>query len=163
MRVNPSLSVALSFALTSALWGCGGDDHDPHDPDEEACEHLADGPATAVTASDTTALAPQVSNDHRRYDVTLIEVTGGNGGFVSFNAAEAADYVVFFDANVPLAVTDSSGGEVEIEDSATSSETCAEIAGRHVIPFTVGTHYLELGPSPLDAVGIVIEELGDDH
>lgn len=151
----------LSACLLSSalLTGCG----ESNEADAEGCEHLAEGPEVAVTASTSTSGAPAVSNDHKRYDITLPAGSGGNGGSVSFAVSETQHYVFFLGADVPLKVTNSSGAEVAFESSATSSEACGEIKGRHVAELLVGTYTLTLGPTSQGSVSLVIEEEGAAH
>ncbi|RYZ33808.1 MAG: hypothetical protein EOO71_41020 [Myxococcaceae bacterium] len=158
---NKLLSAVL---LSASLLVCAcGDDAVEASGDEEGCEHLQEGPAVNVTAVASGA-GPAVSNNHTRYDIALVDVAGGKGGAVSFAVSEATDYVLFTSATVPVKVTNGSGTTVEFEESATSSELCTEIQGRHVVPLTVGTHTLTFGPSTLSSVSLVIEESGEhDH
>jgi hypothetical protein len=148
--------IVLSLCLASAA--CGSDEEE-ESIDAEGCEHLAEGPPAAVTASaaaDDTA--PDVDNDHMRYDITV-----ASEGFVAFAPGEMTDYVFFLGQNVPFAVQDSTGAAVAIEDSATSSPECAEIKGRHVVELDVATYHLKLGPTAETLVQLVIEESGHTH
>jgi hypothetical protein len=151
----------LSACLLSSalLAGCG----ESHEADVEGCEHLAEGPEVAVTASASASGAPAVSNDHKRYDITLPAGSEGNTGSVSFAVSETAHYVFFLGANVPLKVTNSSGAEVAFESTATSSEECTAVKGRHVAELLVGTYTLTFGPTTQSSVSLVIEEEGDVH
>jgi hypothetical protein len=150
----------LSACLLSSalLIACG----EPNEADVEGCEHLQEGPNVAVTATSATSGAPAVSNDHKRYDITLPPGTGGNVGSVSFAAGEATDYVLFLGANVPVKVTDSSGQDVEFEMTATSSAECSEIKGRNLVELGVGTYTLTFGPTTQSTVSLVIEEAAHD-
>jgi hypothetical protein len=153
----------LSACLLSSalLAGCG----ESNEADVEGCEHLQEGPSVAVSASASASGAPAVSNDHKRYDITLPAGSGGNVGSVSFAAAEATDYVFFLGSNVTLKVTNTSGQEVTFEESATKSDECTDIKGRHVAPLQVGTYTLNLGPTSESSVSLVIEETAhaDEH
>lgn len=164
--MKKKLLAALLLSTALLATACGDDAEETEESvDVEGCEHLQKGPATAVTAT-TTGTPPAVGNDHRRYDITLVDGTGGRTGSVSFAAAEATDYVFFTSADVPLTVRNSSGAEVSIEESTTSSSECADIKGRHVVPLTVGTHTLTFGPTSTTTVSLVIEEAsheGHDH
>jgi hypothetical protein len=153
-------AVLLSAGL---IFGCG-DDEEEENIDVEGCEHLQEGPSTAVTATAATAGAPAVKDDHRRYDVTLVDVTGGKGGSVTFAAAAEGDYVLFTSADVQVAIKDANGQAVGIEASAKSSTECTEIKGRHTIPMKVGTHTLTFGPTTQTSVALVIEQAAHaDH
>lgn len=162
MKKKLLAALLMSTALLAA--GCGGDEEEEN-PDVEGCEHLKEGPSTAVAAT-LTGTPPAVDDDHRRYDITLVDGTGGKTGSVSFAADEAIDYIVYTSADVTLTVKNASGATVEIEESAKSSSECTEIKGRHVVPMTVGTHTLTFGPTTASSVSIVIEhahEEGHEH
>jgi hypothetical protein len=152
----------LSACLLSSalLAGCGGE---KNEADVEACEHLQEGPAAPVTATASASGAPAVSNDHKRYDITLPAGTGGNVGSVSFAAAEATDYVFFTGSTVTLKVTSASGQEVTFEESATSSTECTNVKGRYVAPLQVGTYTLTFGPTSESSVSLVIEETNHEE
>lgn len=158
MNLKLLSAVLLSTAL---LAGCG--DEAEENIDVEGCEHLKEGPSSFVTASATTTNLSVVKDDHRRYDITLVDVTGGKGGSVSFNAAEEADFILFTNEDVQVAIKDANGQTVEIEESAKSSSECTEIKGRHTIPMKVGAHTLTFGPTSAATVSIVIEAGEHDH
>lgn len=141
----------VAFALA-----CGGTTTPEPSPDAEACEHLKEGPATPVTAAATNG--PAVSNDHRRYDVTLAETGGQRGGQVTFAATEQSDYVFFLGKDIPVTFANASGGAVEVESVEKSSTECTEIKAKHTVPLDVGTYTLTFGPTTETTVGVVIEE-----
>lgn len=163
--MNKKLLAALLMSTALLATACGDDEEEEESADVEGCEHLQEGPAVALTAT-TTGTPPAVGNDHRRYDVTLVDGTGGKTGSVSFAAAEATDYVFFTNVDVPLVIRNSSGTVVDVEEHTTSSAECADIKGRFVVPLTVGTHTLTFGPTSTATVSLVIEESsheGHDH
>jgi hypothetical protein len=147
--------------LSSALVvGCGNTDK----ADTEGCEHLKEGPGVSVTATATASGAPSVSNDHKRYDITLPAGTGGNTGSVSFAVGETAHYVFFLGSDVNLAIASTSGSSsVSFESSTKSSEACTEIKGRHVAELLVGTYTLTFSSPTQTRVSLVIEEEGGEH
>jgi hypothetical protein len=148
--------------LSSALVvGCGN----TSEADTEGCEHLKEGPSAPVTASATASGAPAVSNDHKRYDISLPAGTGGNNtGSVSFQVGEAAHYVFFLGSDVNLGITSTSGSSsVSFESSAKDSEACSEIKGRYVAELQVGAYTLTFGPTSQTSVSLVIEEEGEEH
>lgn len=147
--------LAACLLSTSLLVGCSGEEESV---DTEGCEHLQSGPAATVTATATATGAPAVSNDHKRYDVTLADVNGQKGGSVTFAASEATDYVFFLGADVAFSVANASGQAVAIEESANSSSECSDIKGRHVVPLSVGTYTLTFGPTSAASVSVVVEE-----
>ncbi len=151
---------ALLLLAAASLPGCGGDGHTEEDPDLEACEHLtqAEGAVALTAASTASPTAPALGADHRRYDVTLVDVAGaaGKAGYLTFAASAVGDYLFFSSAPVQLVVTGPTGGEVAAESSAGSSAACPEVKGRHVYPLQVGTHVL--GVTAADpAVSFVVE------
>jgi hypothetical protein len=153
----------LSACLLSSalLVGCG----ESNEADVEGCEHLQEGPASAVNASaSASGDLPDVSNDHKRYDITLPAGSGSNVGSVEFAAADASDYVFFLGSNVTLKIT-SGGQEVPFEESAAKSDECTEVKGRYVAPLQVGTYTLTFGPTSESSVSLVIEETAhaDEH
>lgn len=152
--------VLISLAIATAA--CDEHAHD-HDPNEEACEHLAMGPAVAVTAGAAAAGAPAVSDDHRRYDVSLVDIAAGKGGFVTFAASAAGDYVVFTDAAVPVEVTNAAMSRVPPTATAASVAGCAEVQGRQTFPLSVGTYVVGFGPTTVATVGLVIEREAAAH
>jgi len=153
--------LAACLLSTSLLVGCSGEEEES--ADTEGCAHLQNGPAATVTATATASGAPAVSNDHKRYDITLVDVSGQKGGSVTFAASEATDYVFFLNADVAFSVANSSGQPVAIEESATSSSECGDIKGRHVVPLSVGTYTLTFGPTSATSVSVVIEEAAHEH
>jgi hypothetical protein len=152
MKTPRIATIMIGFVLTLA---CSNDR--PHG-DAEGCEHLREGPAVTVAATATADAAPSIAADHQRYDVTLVAVTGGMGGFVRYAPGEAADYLFFLSAGVPVEFLDATSAPVAPEESASSSTACAEIKGRHLVPLEVGTSALRLGPTSQTSVSIVVEE-----
>src|SRR5688572_14994746 len=76
--MKKKLLAALLMSTALLATACGDDEEE--NPDVEGCEHLQEGPATAVTATATSENAPAIRADHRRYDVTLVAGNGGNSG-----------------------------------------------------------------------------------
>lgn len=150
------IGCVVAFALA-----CGGTTTPEPSPDAEACEHLKEGPATSVTAAAMNG--PAVSNDHRRYDVTLAETNGQRGGQVTFAAAEQADHAFFLGKDIPVAFASASGGAIEPESVVKSSTECAEIKAKYIVPLEVGTYTLTFGPTTETTVGVVVEETALAH
>jgi hypothetical protein len=144
--------------------GCGGDDGaEAHeDPDLEACEHMKGGPAAPVMAADAFSIsAPPVSNDHKRYDLTLSGSAGGKSGFVTFAVSKTGEYVVYTSAPVTLNLKSASMAVVAAESSAASVPGCTEVKGKQVFDLAVGTYVIGLGPETIDKVSLVVE--AHDH
>jgi hypothetical protein len=147
MKLKRSFAVLLSVAL---LVGCG------EEALSDACEHLQEGPASAITASASATGAPAVSNDHRRYDISLIDGTDGKGGSVSFAVAEANNYTLFLNGVVPVILRDASGQLVQVTASGTDSSECSEIQRQHFFSLGVGTYSITFGPTTASSVSLVI-------
>jgi hypothetical protein len=135
----------------------------------EACEHLREGPSVSITAAaGLDAAVPAIADDGRRYDVALVDRGGRLGGFVAFTAPEASDHVLLLGVDVPIVVTDASGGDVSFEEGAPSDD-CPAARGRHVVPLDEGAYWIELGPTDEASVGLVVaaseahEEEADEH
>jgi hypothetical protein len=150
MQMNRFSAVLLSVAL---LVGCGEETID-----SDACEHIQEGPASSITASANETGAPLVSNDHRRYDLSLINGAEGKGGSISFAVAEANDYTLFLNGIVPVNLKDANGQRIEVVASGTGSSECSEIKRRHMFALAVGTYSITFGPAAEGSVSLVIVE-----
>ena len=148
MKLMRFSAVLLSVAL---LVCCGEETID-----SDACEHIQEGPASSITASASETGAPPVSNDHRRYDISLIDRAEGKGGSVSFAVAEANDYTLFLNGEVPVNLKDANGQRLEVVASGTGSSECSEIKRRHLFELAVGTYSITFGPTPAGSVSLVI-------
>jgi hypothetical protein len=153
--------IVANAIIFSLAVGCSDEPHE--NPDAEGCEHLREGPAVALTAAAAAGSAPAIMADHQRYDVALVAVTGGMGGFVNYGAPEATDYLFFLDADVPVQFQDATSASVTPEDSAAGSTACADIKGRHLVPLEVGTYTIQIGPTTNTSVGIVVEEAAHEE
>jgi hypothetical protein len=167
---------ALALASTLILVGCqflpGATPNPTPTPstspiseaDLEGCEHLSGGTGVAVTAvASGSTPAPTVNEPHKRYEIALPGQNEQYEGIVLYNSGEEADYVVFFDRDVPFKVFDAEANEVEIEESATSSVACSTIKGRHVVPLGIGEYTFHFGPTTMASVSMVIEETAHEE
>ncbi len=145
------------LAAGLALGACGKDE-ETHGVEEELCEHMAEGPAQAVTAGADNAGAPSATYEHTRVDISLTDVTGGKGGVVKYESGEATDYIFAMNKNIPVKIADAQGADVAVEATEVGSEACAEVAVQHTVALGVGTYYLSLGPTTETLVGLVVEE-----
>ena len=177
--MNWTKVLILAFVLAGAV-ACG-DDHD-HDHDnnhdhnnhennhnnheggaeEEACEHMADGPFESVTATADAMDAPSIAIEHTRVDVTLVDDgMGMYSGFVTFPAGEATEIMFFMSADVPVTVTGPDGMPVDAESTGGPSDLCpTDVLASAVYDVEVGTYTIEIGPTAEAEVGIVHEEAG---
>lgn len=152
----------VAVLAVTLLAACGGPP-EKESINAEACEHLKQGPSSAVTATTAAAGAPNVSEAHQRFDVTLVDVTGGKGGAVSYSSGAEGDLILFLSESVPLKVSDSAGADVAMEATVTSIAECDEVKARHTVPVAVGTYTLTFGPTTVSTVQLVAETEAHAH
>jgi hypothetical protein len=154
MKKTTWLSALSLLALVSGA--CGNNVDDPSE-EAELCEHMTEGPQTAVTATaDGTGAA--VNTDHHRYDVTL---TSGARS-VSFAASEAEDFRFALNKNLPLTLTDSNGVAIGVEETKTSGISCDAVKVIYTAALPVGTSTLTLGGTDT-SVSVVVEQAAHSH
>ena len=177
-RMNSSKHTPSSFTLSLLLGagtvlggaaGCpatgeGEGEGETEDPAAEACEHMAEGPANAVTAGADLASSPDVSAAHTRHDIALVDLDGAGagtylGGSAAYAVVEAGDHTIFLDVDVPLTLVSSSGDAIAIEATA-AVDTCADVAVAHTVELPIGTVELRFGPTTTTTVRAVIESTG---
>ncbi|HVK72256.1 MAG TPA: hypothetical protein VM734_03020 [Kofleriaceae bacterium] len=156
-------ALASTLLAATTLAACSDDHgHEHDDPDVEGCEHLAGGPFAPVTATDNPSAAPAIRADHQAYTVTLPARPIGQGGFVTFAAPEAIDYLFVLDQ--PVVATFATGsGAVTPEESGTGSPACAEIQRRYLVALPVGTATIELTSPDVTSVNVVVEPASHGH
>lgn len=152
---------ALALCVACASDGSTDDAGEEEDPIVEACEHMEDGPNATHLAAQMAPYA-DVTAEHTRHDVTLIDDGGQNGGSVIFESGEAVDYLVFLDRDTPLAFFDASLASLPIEDSVNVT-SCDAVAVQKTVEFPVGTVELRFGPTSETTVRLVIEEAHGMH
>lgn len=151
---------ALVLALNVGACDEAHHDHAHDDVDAEICEHMADGPASAVVAAtDPGSEPPTIGMAHTRYDLALGD--DGQGGFVGFVAlpvAEGAATIVAVDRGVEVSALDAVGAAIPV----TSSEANPDCAGvtHHRFALPIGTATLRFASGEHDQVRVVIES---DH
>lgn len=151
------------------LGGSGGHDHGGHGGEDpvsaEACEHLRNGAVIPVTAALDPPDAPPIAADHRRYDVSLVDLGDGRfSGVVSFQAPVAGGYVLFLDHDVGVVVEGPDGALVVVHDTVVGSSACPTVvAASHRIPMTAGRHTLAFGPDDVSLLRLTLEasQVGD--
>ncbi len=145
--------------LGAVLLACGGDDgaEQAETPAGDACEHMEGGPAEAVVAGEEAGDAPSITFEHARVDVSLGGPEGARGGYVRYEADEAADFTFFLDADVPVALV---GGAFEASEAV---EACAAVAIGYTAALEVGPVVLKIGPTDRGTVSVVTVEAGHDR
>lgn len=166
---KPLHSLAPLALCMATLVGCAPveDPAESTTPADDACEHASEGPFEDVTAVVEGEEPADVSAEHTAYVVTtadLMDAQQNRGGRVSFASAVAGDYFVFLSDHADLSVYDASGAEVSLEDSVHDVAECTEVSMYHLVELGVGTYTLELGPTSLEEVTLVIVPGGaHDH
>jgi hypothetical protein len=161
MTTSRTLAAAAALALVTPA--CDSHDHD-HSLGHDACEHYVDGPVVDVTAGADAATAAEASAAHTRLDVTLVDVSGAPGGFLSVAITEAGAHGFFFDAPVSLVVTNAGGSELIPTASGTTDADCAEVASWFTFDLAVGTYVFALSAEAgTTDVSLVHAYSDDDH
>ena len=135
--------------------------------DHDACEHLANGPSRAVTASAEAASAPTVFDvEHTRFDVTLADLGGNPAGVVKFTVPEAGEYVFHGVSALTLALQNASGAAVPFVETKVGVSDCST-ASRWIADLAVGTHLLTVTSGDTAPVQLMLQHLEspehDDH
>jgi hypothetical protein len=171
---------SLTFAATlgaslALLTGCptptgsdaggdGGDgDIDPNSFDSHGCDHMEFGPPTEATAVAAASDGPpMVSSGHRRTDITLADIGGGErGGVVMFDVGMTEAITVYLNSDVGLTVMQN-GSEVA-PNNTDPNDLCPElIVYRGVFELEEGTAMFTFGPTDATSVSMVARGLIDD-
>lgn len=155
------LPIAISFTL--AATACDAHDHGHESPAVDACGHFANGPAAPLTASPDAGTAPLAPELHTRYDVTLVDVGGSNGGFVSFAVSEASEYNVFLGADVTAELALVASGVITPEAEGTTDADCAAVARWYTWDLAIGTYVLELDAVSASTAAVGFVRNTSDH
>lgn len=156
--------IACAWALSSCATDGVDEDaghEEEHDPAEEACEHMEEGPTATHTAT-LNAPFPDVSAEHTRHDVTLIDDGGQNGGSVALEIPEAGEHLVFLDRDVPVTFLDVGGTPIDVELDE-PVDLCDVVARQKHVEFAVGTVEIRFGPTTETFVRLVVEESDEEH
>ncbi len=118
--------------------------------EEHACLHVQNGPDRAVTATQQTQNAPDVSRSHTRFNISLPH----NQNYVAFTPPTSGDYIFLLNQNLPVKITNSSGGEISLMSG--SSATCPSAVKKVLAELNNGTYYLQFSGGS-GAVNLVVE------
>ena len=148
------LSLLLVFSLSIFSLACGDDhdhDHDDHDHDHDAhSEESIEAEATDTSVDDW---------EHKRVDITLNDNGDGTfSGYVTYEAAEAAEYVFFTSGELTLQIDGAT------EESSAAVDECTDVLNGLTFDLEVGERIVFISAST-ETVSIVAEEGGDheDH
>lgn len=176
VHMKKHLSIALALVLGMSLTACG-DEHDDHEdnnhanhtnvetPEEEACEHMEEGPFQDVTAAeDSTGTLENIAVPHTRMDVALAGEGADRGGVVSFEASEAGEYTFYLSQDVGFELADSNAMVLTPEASAGPVSLCATaILATHTFDLQVGTYTITMGPADLETLAVIFEAGEHEH
>lgn len=160
------LAIALTLSVAAA---CGPAEENNHEgevtPEEDACEHMEEGPAVDATAVAAGEDAESISDSHTRYDLTVPGDPAS--GVIEFALAEEGEAHFFFDSDVDLTVTDAEGTEVAAEATLASVDACDAVVEGFVYDLGVGTYTLTIdGQASPGMVYVPAEhahEEGEEH
>jgi hypothetical protein len=165
-RHQSQVLAAWLLALSVGVAGCGEEEEaaatpegEEHSLEEEGCEHMKEGPSMSVTASAQAEGAPVGAGEHTRFDIALVDVEGGKGGYVTIEADEDGEFVLFLGADVPVTISDGGGAEVAVEGSEPVA-LCTEVAVAHTFDLEVGAYTLFVGPTEASELRLVFEHAG---
>ncbi len=180
-KKNVTGFMILSILIFST-GGCDLSDEPIESQDEHVCEHLIDGPAWVMEASQSPTQAIDSlmadpgyrvqAQEHTRYDVTLLsDSTGGTySGYVPYQpVAEDGDYVLYMDESVACVMINYSNKEAVVvpESQFESSVDCDVIASKAIYHLdTDMTYLLHYSAVTEPVVGILLpacSEADDDH
>ena len=169
------LAKIVLFAAFSVLGGCaGGDEPSGSDasvtdadagpevsmPEEHACDHAQYGPDAAVTAGETEATAPTISEGMHRYTITLhSDGADAYAGVVLLDVQEAGMWHFAPPEGVTLRLS-SSAGAVSMQEEAPQS--CPDRVTRLLgATLDVGTYTVELSGPGEEVVMVIVSPVGD--
>lgn len=118
--------------------------------EEHACLHVQNGPDRAISASAQIQGAPDASRSHTRFNISL----PNNQNYVAFTPPTSGDYIFLLNQNLPVKITNSSGGEISLMSG--SSATCPSAVKKVIAELNNGTYYLQFSGGS-GAVNLVVE------
>lgn len=129
------------------------------DPLEHACELVAQGPGTAVTAGATPEEAPNLSVGEETYTVSLVT---GAVSYVGVTVAEDTAAILFVNTADVAANLWNGTEEVGLPEAA-PNDFCPEDLPEHfdMDLHTAGTWYIELGPAAVADLWLMVAPAGD--
>jgi len=164
MQSQPA-ALCLICALAPVL-ACGDNDPKPdaehEDPAEHACEHTGESGDAVSAGAERDASAPEIELGDDPYTVALRD---GEPGYVRIEVDEDTPVLLFASAANVVTSLYHEDEEEEI-DGAGANEFCDDDIPEHfdLDLHEPGTYYLQLGPSALDEVWILVTEAeGHSH
>jgi hypothetical protein len=143
---------------------------------EHSLLHMAD-PTGVVIPADTvlpgTHMEPE-DFDHKRLEVVLQPINGGNGGYIHFGPHCTGDFLVMTDCELPVSFTNRHvEGDVAVDvpleiertfgaKEITDSTGSTLIKQAVVFEAQTGGNIILFGPTDVDTVNVVIEEAGHE-
>ena len=169
------LAKLVLFAAVAAAGGCSGGDPVPGSdggvtdggtepevslPEEHACDHAQYGPDAAVTAGETAAAAPTISEGMHRYTIALpSDGAGAYAGVILLDVQEMGMWHFAPPEGVTLRLS-SDAGAVSVQEEAPQS--CPELVTRLVgAMLDVGTYTVELTGTEAEVVMVIVSPVGD--
>jgi hypothetical protein len=143
------------------LAACKGDDVHGEDPEAHACEHAAEAGATvAAAATREDDAGASISPGDEPYTVTL---TGGAGWLSIPTDVDTAALLFLGTADVVTGLYLDDGTE-DLLPTGAPNETCPDDIPEHFdLDLEPGTWHLELGPSAVSEVWLMLVEGAHEH
>tara|TARA_B100000586_G_C19995199_1_gene378013 strand:+ start:280 stop:759 length:480 start_codon:yes stop_codon:yes gene_type:complete len=156
--------INISLPLFLIAFSSCGDDHDhsehSENPNEEACEHMKDGPNKLFDAGADPASATDTSASdwkHTRVDLTLSANGDSFVGFVKYEASEAGDYLIFTSTEATLKVAETDA------ESSQSVTDCSEVTHVQTFELEIGEQVIEISTSSPSLSLVVEQSQSDTH
>lgn len=136
--------------------------------------HMAD-PTGVVKLADTVLPGPHLGLedfDHKRLEVVLQPMEGGNGGYIHFGPDLTGDFLVMTDCELPVTFTNRHiEGDVAVDvpleiERTFGAKEIFDSTGSTLIKQALlfeaqtGGNSIHFGPTNFDTVNVVIEEAG---
>jgi hypothetical protein len=136
--------------------GCGSAPVEETPLDKAACDVFESGQVTKVDAAPIGSPPPVVTDDGRQYQVALPPTSGARGGRVLVEVDIERTYVFFADAVVSMVIREGEAPAQGPDPGQGRLNTCARSVSRVEFTLDPGVYFLELGPTNLPSVGLVV-------
>lgn len=149
--------------LAAGAASCEGYGGKEGSPEEEACEHAINGPANAVTAGETFDEAPDVTAEHTRHDVTLLEQAVPDAtaplyaGLVRYES-EGGVHIVFLSVDTLVRFLAPDGDEIRGAERFSES-TCDEVVASARAELPVGLVAFDIDVTTSETISLVVERV----
>ena len=179
MKRSPKFRYLIMLALMSifAFLGCDSSEEIEEVQDEHICEHLSDGPAISITATETedAAISALAADDsyriqavlHTRYDIELRQdTTLLFFGYIPYKPIDGTgDYLLYLDKTANVQLINLQDSVVVIPESVTDhSDYCETVKFKALYELNQANTYLLYFVDNIDSsIGAVFVAAEDEH